>query len=512
MRVLNVQKLIDQQSTIHKERSLSQFSRLLDSTPSFVTYYSIDGINSTAELGTRDIMQYVGNYSPVKFKKIINMPMYALDVINAEITYDDILGTYTEHEGEALVLESVLMPLPGDHFVIPAFNAEIIFIVTESKIRAIRGKDHYVISYSLVTSSRQLKIERQVQENYETLFRNIGTEDKVLIKKDDYNLLRDLTDVYSQITQRYIDEFYDKHLGYLKTPESIMLSNHHGTCKYLINYLSSNRILFFDEVLENMFALEQVLPFEAKHNKLYQRTFPLLKFINRSLSSNDVYINYKGLSYSLFKDYYDAELVQSVEFIYTDASYTPIQDRDILLFNKSFIDNILNMTYSTLSPLELVIAKFYNGETITSSEYSSIVDDYMVDDVFRMYFIPLALTSMKILIKSIQSGTFTAALAGSYTTQIDLLNKQVQELYDQMAKDVHDQNNYDYIYAYNPDGSIATVTEQDVDGTVLSVASFSYLADGSIDTMTKTENGVTTVTKYTYDANGNIYEADNTIQ
>lgn len=408
MNVLNIENLIQTQSQKHRERLLSQFSRFTDSAPSFPLYFSIDGVNSSTELGTRDIMSYVGDDSPVKFKKINNTPIFALNPITANIIFDEVAGGYTEYEDQGLMLNSVLRPLPGDHFILPEFNPEVIFAITEVSIRLIRGEDHYAITYSVVPASRILDIEKQVVETYETIFRNIGTEDKVLIRTSDHEKLNNYIDVYGRIVERYTDENYNTDFGYLTTPTELNSFIGLGTCKYLIRFLKTYRILYFDEILDLVLAFEEVLPFEAKHNKLYVQTFILNSFINRKIQPEYVYVAYKSLPYSLFTEMSDTKLEQSIEFKHISesgmSSYQPMEN-EIQVYDIDFIKTILSKDYSTLSPLQTVIAKYTNNEDIAPEEFESIIDDYDASDIFRFYFIPCALFALKIIIKAMQSNS-----------------------------------------------------------------------------------------------------------
>jgi hypothetical protein len=406
VKVLNVEKLIVSQSQKHKERLLSQFSRLTDSTPSFPLYYSIDGINSSAEIGTRQIMQYVGPDSPVKFKRIDGMPLYAIDVVDINVTYDETLGTYTDFSGQALALNSIIKPLPGDHFIIKEFNPEVIFCVTDVLIRAIRGEDHCVLQFSVVPTSRILNIERQVSEIYKTIFRNIGTEDKVLILSDEYDALQELMESYRNIHDRYVDEFYDKALSYLKTPESLEGLTSYGTCKYLINFLMKNRTIYFDEILESIFLFEIVLPFEARHNKLYTQTFPLLNFVKQKLIQGSVYIVYRSLPISLFNEISKDTIEQSIEFKFIPAGQIYSAGyQEFLLYDETFTAMIQSKNYTVegSTPIKVIIAKFMNNEDILLTDYNDVIDDYGASDLFRMYFMPLILIILKVKIKSLQT-------------------------------------------------------------------------------------------------------------
>lgn len=400
---LNTNQLVDKQSQLWRERNQSQFARLLSTSPSFATYYSIDGLNSSAELGTREIMSYVSDDSPIKYKKVNGLALYSIEAIEGEISFDEILGTYTEYEGTGLILNCELSPLPGDHFVIPAFNPDIIFIVNNVLTRAIRGEDHYAFTYSVVPVSRVEEINKQVVETYEAVFRNIGTEDKVIIRNEEFNLLNECIAKYAQVVESYLDEFYDAEIAYLRTPEWLSedLSLGYGTCKYLIRFLMDHNIIYFDKILDMIFAFESPLPFESRHNKIYRRDFPLTIFTTHKLKPNyDMWITYQTLAISLFRDIEDIKLVESVEF--ANVVDEPTSAYHFMLANREFVNKVLNHDISGLSPLESLVVKIYNKDNIELTEFDAAMNDYDTTDIFRFYFIPYALFGLAIKIKAIQ--------------------------------------------------------------------------------------------------------------
>ena len=402
MRVLNVQNLIENQAKLRQQRNLSQFSRFLDTNPVPCTYFSINNAESTAEIGTRDIMSYVGDDSPVRYNKIYNFPLFSVNAITAPITYDETNGTYTEYSDQCMVLNQTIRPIAGDAFIIPSFNSEIIFMVTDVQIRAIKGEDHYVIDYSVVTTSRAKRIENQVTEIFETIYRNIGTEDKAIIRKEDYNLLDKCIDSYSKILARYLEENYDEDIGYLRTPEELSDElNGMGTCKYLIKFLMDNRVIYFDEVLEMIFAFETPLPFEPKHNRLYNMNFFLQKFINKSMQKDkNTYVIFKSLPTSLFKEIEDIDLYQSIEFVY-QSDDSDLRNH-IKILDTEFVNKMIDKEYGDLSGLKLVIAKAYNNEEITIEEFNSVIDDYEASVIERFYLLPYVLFILKVKIKALQ--------------------------------------------------------------------------------------------------------------
>jgi YD repeat-containing protein len=66
-------------------------------------------------------------------------------------------------------------------------------------------------------------------------------------------------------------------------------------------------------------------------------------------------------------------------------------------------------------------------------------------------------------------------------------------------------------YTYLPDGSVETVTEKDANGSVQAVTTFTYNAVGNVGASVKVMNGQTITTQYIYDANGNLTDTVSTL-
>jgi hypothetical protein len=79
-----------------------------------------------------------------------------------------------------------------------------------------------------------------------------------------------------------------------------------------------------------------------------------------------------------------------------------------------------------------------------------------------------------------------------------------------LAQSVHQLNEFKYSYTYLSDGSVQTITEKDKNEVTISTITFTYLANGDVDTSVKVMNGQTITTKYNYDINGNLTDTVNT--
>jgi YD repeat-containing protein len=77
--------------------------------------------------------------------------------------------------------------------------------------------------------------------------------------------------------------------------------------------------------------------------------------------------------------------------------------------------------------------------------------------------------------------------------------------------DVFTVNNHTVAYAYNTDGSVHSITEQDSSNNVVKTVTYSYDTNGNVISNVTTMNGHTVTTTYIYDINGNITSTSNVI-
>ena len=66
-----IQKTIE---TYQKNR-VGQYSKYLDTTPIFVTYYAINQAQSRADAGSGQVHELLGPTSPIRYNKILELPI-----------------------------------------------------------------------------------------------------------------------------------------------------------------------------------------------------------------------------------------------------------------------------------------------------------------------------------------------------------------------------------------------------------------------------------------------------
>ena len=68
---------------------VSQYSKYLNLTPTFVTYLAVNQIMSRADTGTGTVNSETGYNSPLRFNKIIGLPVYNIPILSPDIMYDE---------------------------------------------------------------------------------------------------------------------------------------------------------------------------------------------------------------------------------------------------------------------------------------------------------------------------------------------------------------------------------------------------------------------------------------
>lgn len=235
-------KFISENVLLQDQRITSQYSRFLDSTPTYVTYYNISNIESTADYGFKNIEKLLGDTSPLRFNKVTNLPIYGIENIIPRLE-DEEQGLDINFDGEGVILPNTVRPRPNDLFIIDYMGKSIIFMVTTFEYDSMRNNGYYNIGFTLkwVNPEKFKQLERQTVDSFECYVENIGTEEKVLIRSQDVETLNKLNKVTTDISNYYMMLFYDKKYN------SFLLNQPNGTRLYdrlLTHFINKNKIFF----------------------------------------------------------------------------------------------------------------------------------------------------------------------------------------------------------------------------------------------------------------------------
>ena len=196
----------------YEDKLNSQYTRFLETTPTYVTYYNINSIESTVDLGFSNVDKILGPSSPLKYSEVKNLPVYGMDAIqiNVDEAEEGLTGSYDN--GELIILPDTIKPYPDDFFILEHKGHDFLFRVTGVEYDTIKSNNFYKITFTIkyVTKEESLKILDQVTNKYTCIVDNIGTEDKCIIEDEFYELLQRMQALYKDISERYKLFFYRK--------------------------------------------------------------------------------------------------------------------------------------------------------------------------------------------------------------------------------------------------------------------------------------------------------------
>ena len=216
------QRMIDENTFEYEEKIKAPTSRLVDQTPTFVTYYHINNEESTTDAGFTDVASILGFRSPFRFDCVEKFPIYGLEQIVLQINEDD-QGIDTGYEGSAVILPGTIKPLPNDMFIIPILRDSYIFRVTSIEYDNIMPDNFFRIQFQLEFLDQEWidKLENQKSDDYVCILENIGTDQSCILEKGVFTKVQEVKKMYREICDFYKAMFYsERHNVFLATIEN----------------------------------------------------------------------------------------------------------------------------------------------------------------------------------------------------------------------------------------------------------------------------------------------------
>ena len=277
-RVFNSEKsqFMQQATEIYHKNKVGQYSKYLDSNPIFITYYSLNMVQSrTGSLG--QVYDELGPNSPLRYNKITELPVYRVQQLQPQGNYED--GNYDVEIdiSDMTILPNTVRPRPSDFFCIALPNCKkLLFRVNNFRNNTIQSNDFYSVDADLRDDGEHCcdEIEMQVVESYHCVFENIGTQDNCLIKLDDEAKASDTMSTIETLSAMYHDLFYHDEIGdYIFCPENSFgfHHDHPSSCYYdiyLAKFINDSMLFFTGD-----YASTSVVTYDDNLPKLFEFMF-----------------------------------------------------------------------------------------------------------------------------------------------------------------------------------------------------------------------------------------------
>lgn len=344
------------------------------------TYYNISDQYSTTTSDTEQVQSYTSSISPLKYNKIENMPLCGLNTIDINMERGDFGLEGDRIEGELYIFPNTIIPVPEDRFKFNHIPNLLFKVLSSTTVKLDNGMNMWRIEYKLNNSNiEDTNIEDNVVEKYIALLNNIGTDLKVVIRESNYNIVKKLEDIISNIKIGYISAFY------YDSVDTIILNDNDKLIydSYLLEFIIQNKLI--DDPNIDLILYHHITKprdFILKYNK------SIFKSINDRISSfiiSSGYLEEIDDIMSIFMN--DTDTYYNLNYNTSFNNFKIFDDSiELDLRNNKSDDYIINIILDIM-----VNKKYISNDIIESLNYIDIVNNK-----YNFYIIPLLIYSLNI--------------------------------------------------------------------------------------------------------------------
>lgn len=402
MRIMDVQKFIGTQYKDNERRRVSQYTRFLEKHVDFVTYFSINKILSTTSIGNFAVDSYIGKDSPVRYNRINNFPLYGFPLFTDENSYgEDGAGlNMDDFGGQVTMLPEIIEPSEGDCFILNMYDENRFFIVTEVTQVALKGKSHYILSFTSGIPDYLPQLKKQVIDEYNAIFDNIGTEDRVVISNKDYKLKSMYENTYKFMYTYYIHKFFNKRNTLFQANINVGTLPISYTDIYCTKFMQDNRIIIMDKLLKECLVMD--------YNKIYDDNdyFDYMDTLYWAIENKDTrklkkanYITIKKMvsPFSLSISQYDSDVYLSELYNFNNiCDYDSENNYNSIEFNFTDIVDRINSNKFYISDNAVdrcisIIVRYLNDDKVIQPGYFSSIEFDTMTELEQYLLIPIIL-------------------------------------------------------------------------------------------------------------------------
>ena len=201
----------------YAKNKVGQYSKFLNLTPTFVTYYALNQVMSRTDTGTGTVASERGYNSPLRYNKIKGLPVYNIPTLTPDINYDETGMDVDLDLSDITLLPNTVKPTVPEFMIVDIPNSDVkaLFRVNSFRYNTIQSNDFVNISLDLkeIGPDVEKSLEPLVVKTYYTIFDNIGTEDKCFIEEESINKVNQLATFINETIDLYQDMYWDETVG-----------------------------------------------------------------------------------------------------------------------------------------------------------------------------------------------------------------------------------------------------------------------------------------------------------
>lgn len=368
----------------------SEYSKFRGKIPVLVTIYHQSEISTTTDKGFGNVYNNIGNESPKRYNKVYNIPLFDIDKAAFELS-DEETGIIGNSTTKATMIPDTIKPIPEDFITFNFQDHKYLYKITSVDMDNIKSNNYFEIGLKY-NREYEDDIENQVIDTYRCIYDNIGTEQRSVIKCEDYFQLQKLDTIYRNIVQEYMRGFYNQ----MCSTFTLEYDGKYYYDSYLIEFIKRHQLFHFDYEL-NSYCFDHILIPPRDFGHLYNKSIFYAvenkkdEFITRCRPVRIVdlmtYFYRSGLPY------YNLYLYDG----YCEDLYT-------FDYTQGFIPD-----YKGKDPIYKIINKYINTKDVTNKECIDLANDILETfksfacdlSVQQFIFVPIILFIIKNLMNNI---------------------------------------------------------------------------------------------------------------
>lgn len=263
----------------------------------------------------------------------------------------------------------------------------------------VKARNFYKINFALWSVDDWEKIDNQVVDRYTCIYDNIGTDNKCIIRNDDYELLQRLDKIFVSVMEAYKLYFYNKKFNsFLCQPMDAFVEYD----AYINKFISSTQIFRRGNDLTALITVSE--NYDPKFEQRYDRSI-----FNAMVKRNLKWFQHRRVRRmpvndlsSSFKYFH----IENVAGVYLDRDgemdYLPMTLNDLLDRYPTLTEEEVNIV-TRRTPLYKLIARYFYDENLSIAnvsleELESADFDFLeADNIMQYRLIPLLLYILKFL-------------------------------------------------------------------------------------------------------------------
>lgn len=212
MRILKNQNFIQRQSDNYIKAEMSNVAAVISSPQVITRYFQIDTDASTTVNGLKNIEDYIGPTSTVRYDVIENLPMAGINNLISQSQFDEELGFEEDFTSSGIILPNMIVPKPNDFFMVVNSEVSALYAVIDKSQVTVRSNPFTEIQFRLYTRDPEIiaQLEKQVKDTYRVTVTAIGMDKTLVVHKKSLFTIEHHVDQYLDLCDLYITHFYDE--------------------------------------------------------------------------------------------------------------------------------------------------------------------------------------------------------------------------------------------------------------------------------------------------------------